>query len=88
MLSRDAKDWKVCSLIVHLTVKIDIDLYRPKITTPFLVCPSTAGVLPPSRSSAPTARRSSAITPTRRPPWETAMRTTTFSSVSRKRTSC
>jgi DnaJ family protein C protein 2 len=33
MLSRDAKDWKVRSFIFYLTLKMDIDLYRPKITT-------------------------------------------------------
>lgn len=92
MLQRDAKDWKVC---IHSFISFPIPLllslymltiYRAKITTPSSASASTAGAQHPSRSSVRTARRSSAITPTKRPPLEPPTKTTASSSASKRPT--
>jgi hypothetical protein len=83
MLQRDAKDWKVRSIRSLLSC-MSTDKNRAKITTPSSVSASTATRLPPNKSSAPTARRSSVTIPTRRRLPARATKTTASSSVFRK----
>lgn len=56
MLQRDAKDWKVSSVLISFSA-ITNNYRRDKIITPSSACPNTASVPPMSRLRRPTARR-------------------------------
>src|SRR5438034_10546923 len=60
MLQRDAKDWKVCTLIVQSNKRMSLFLQacnRDKTTTLYSVSPNTATEQQKIRSNGPTARR-------------------------------